>query len=468
MKITFFGAAQGVTGSKHLIESGDYRILLDCGLYQGKRREAYELNKTLPFAAKTIDAVILSHAHADHCGLLPMLVKNGYKNNIFATPTTVDIARLIMLDSAKIQASDYLHLQQQGLSEKDLLPPLYNTDDVENTCKHFKATSYARDKAGWVKLNDFCQFKFYDAGHILGSAVTVLQCQENGQTKTLAFTGDLGNHHVPILRDAESIDEPVETLITECTYGNKNHRPVTEVDDFLIKVIHDSVQYKRRLIVPAFALGRTQELIYVLHRLHDSGKIPAIPIYIDSPLGNEITETFDKHYEDFNQEAYKDFISQHESPFAFKNLNYISTPEESKKLNNLHGPCMIIASSGMAEGGRILHHLEHSVGDPNAIIIITGYQAEYTLGRKLVEGVSPVRIYDRWYDVKARIMTINEFSAHADQQGLLDYISAIKQLEDVFIVHGEVEQATTFKEVLQAKLPNLKIIIPEIKQSFEI
>ncbi|MCX6793067.1 MAG: MBL fold metallo-hydrolase [Candidatus Falkowbacteria bacterium] len=468
MKITFFGAAQGVTGSKHLIESNGFKILLDCGLHQGKRQEAYELNKTLPFDAKTIDAVILSHAHADHCGMLPMLVKAGYKNKIFTTPTTADIARLIMLDSAKIQMSDYLHLKNNGIPEKDLLQPLYTTDDVEIACKHFAETPYARAKAGWHELTKGIRFKFYDAGHILGSAVTVIQSDEANGTKTLAFTGDLGNVHVPILNDPELIDEQVDAIISECTYGNRIHRPVGDVTKLLIDVINEAVQHKKKIIVPAFALGRTQELIYVLHKLYDEKKIPVIPIYLDSPLGSDVTDAFTEHYEDFDHETWQDFISHHESPFAFKNLHTITTTEESKTLNSITGPCMIIASSGMCEGGRILHHLEHNVSNRNSIIIITGYQAEHTLGRKLLEGVNPVRIYDRWHELNAKVMTINEFSAHADQAGLYNYISKIKELKDVFLVHSEEIQATTFERILNERLPKLKVIIPKIAESFEI
>jgi len=468
MKITFFGAAQGVTGSKHLIESNGYKILLDCGLHQGKRQEAYQLNKTLPFNAHEIDAVILSHAHADHCGMLPMLVKQGYQNKIFTTPTTADIARLIMLDSAKIQASDYQHLKNNGIPEKDLLPPLYSIDDVEAACKHFSEVPYARVKAGWHELTKQIRFKFYDAGHILGSAVIVLQSDEPNGTKTLAFTGDLGNVHVPILNDPEIIQEQVDAIISECTYGNKNHRPVEDVSKLLIDVMNEAVKHKRKIIVPAFALGRTQELIYVLHKLHDEKKIPNLPIYLDSPLGNDVTEAFSEHYEDFDHETWKDFISHHESPFAFKNLHSITSTEESKALNSIAGPAMIIASSGMCEGGRILHHLEHNISNPKSIIIITGYQAENTLGRKIVEGLSPVRIYDRWYDIKADILTINEFSAHADQAGLFNYIAKIKELKNVFLVHSEANQATTFEKLLNDRLPKLKVIIPQIQESFEI
>lgn len=468
MKITFFGAAQGVTGSKHLVETNSYKILLDCGLFQGRRQETYKLNSHLPFSAKNIDAVILSHAHTDHCGALPMLIKNGYKNKIFTTPTSADIARLIMLDSAKIQLTDYLHLKNNGLPEKDLLPPLYLEEDVITTCAHFVKVPYARVKAGWHNLTDKVRFKFYDAGHILGSAVIVLQSDEEHGTKTLAFTGDLGNTKVPILNEPEPIKEIIDALISECTYGDRNHKPVAEVSQLLINIINEAVANKRKIIVPAFALGRTQELIYVLHKLYDQKKIPVLPIYIDSPLGNGITDVFSSHYDDFDHETWQDFISHHESPFAFKNLHQVTTVEESKALNSLKGPCMIIASSGMAEGGRILHHLKHNISNPKALIIITGFQAEHTLGRKILEGVNPIRIYDKWYEVKAKIITINELSAHADQAGLLNYISKIKELKDIFLVHSEKLPAENFAKLLNDKLPKIKTTIPQREQSFEI
>ncbi|MFA6428704.1 MAG: MBL fold metallo-hydrolase [Candidatus Buchananbacteria bacterium] len=468
MKITFFGAAQNVTGSKHLLESGDCRLLLDCGMYQGKRQEAYDLNQSLPFSSEQVNAVILSHAHADHCGLLPLLVKNGYNHKIFATSATVDVARLIMLDSAKIQQSDYQHLTELGPANKKVLLPLYTAEDVEKTCAQFEILPYAKQTKEWHQFNQFCRFKLYEAGHILGSAVTVVQVTESGVVKNLAYTGDLGNTNVPLLPEPEQIVEPIETLISECTYGDKNHQPLAEVAGRLKEIIRDAVKHQRKIIVPAFALGRTQELIYILHKLYHQGEIPIIPIYLDSPLASSITEVFSKHSEDFDQATWTDFLSQHESPFAFQNLHYVQTNEESKALANSHGPFMVIASSGMAEGGRILHHLECSIGDPEAVILITGYQAEQTLGRKIQEGLTPVRIYDRLHVVRAKILTFNEFSAHADQTGLLSYISALKGLQRVFLVHTELPQAAVFKNLLKQRFPKLEVIIPARGESFEI
>lgn len=468
MRITFFGAAQNVTGSKHLIETGESRFLLDCGLYQGKRHDADVLSRSFPFKAADITATILSHAHADHCGMLPLLVKNGYSHTIFATSATADIARLIMLDSAHLQQHDFQHMQGRAAPNEKILPPLYTAQDVENACTHFESVAYAHATQNWQQLTQHARFKFYDAGHILGAAVTVMQFDEQNSTKIVAYTGDLGNTNIPLLHEPEAIAESVDTLIIECTYGDRNHRPITEVASHLKEIIRDAVQNKRKIIVPAFALGRTQELIYILHKLYDQGDIPVIPIYLDSPLANDITAIFDKHREDFDQDTWTDFISRSESPFSFKNLHTITTIEESKALAQAPGPCMVIASSGMCEGGRILHHLERSISDPNAIVMITGYQAENTLGRKLQDNITPVRIYDRMYEVRARIVTVDEFSAHADQQGLLSYISKVQNLKKVFLVHTELQQATIFKELLVKRFPTLDVTIPTVGQSFEL
>lgn len=468
MKIHFFGAASEVTGSKHLLDNNGYKILLDCGLHQGRRKQSYELNKSLPFDPKTLNTVILSHAHADHCGTLPLLYKNGYTGDINATKATSQIAHLIMLDSANVQRSDYEHLLDQGFLAEDLLPPLYASEEVEETNTHFKIAEYQRINQKWNELDEHNRFKFYDAGHILGSAVTVLECQNGHEAKRILFTGDLGNGGVPILHDPEEIAETIEALIIECTYGDRLHRPISEVDNFLVQIITQAVEHKQKIIVPAFALGRTQELIYILHRLYNEGRIPELPIYIDSPLSNKITQVFSEHLKDFDQQAWTDFMNNHESPFAFENLHYVSTKEESKALNKAEGPFMVIASSGMAEGGRVLHHLEHTVWDPNAVIILTGYQAANTLGRKIQEGHSNVPIFGKMHELKAQVCMINEFSAHADQKGLYTYIEKLKGLKKVFLVHGEPQAAEALQKLLQAKLPQLSVYIPMPGEEFEV
>ncbi len=464
MKIHFHGAAQDVTGSKHIIETNGFNILLDCGLHQGRRQEAYELNKHLPFDPAAIDAAILSHAHADHCGLLPMLVKQGYRKKIYATPATIDIARLIMTDSAKIQSEDFERMNRYKRPGVEPLPPLYSMEDVEAACELFVPLEYGV----WQSLTEECRFKFSDAGHILGSAVTLIESNEDGAVKRLVFTGDLGNTHVPILPEPELIPEaPINAIISECTYGDRVHKSVSEANSFLIKLITDAVANKTKIVMPAFALGRTQEVVYILHKLFNEKKIPAIPVAIDSPLGNSVTDVFKQYTDSFDEETARDFPN-HESPFMFKNMKQVSSVDDSRALETARGPIIIIASSGMCEGGRVLHHLEDVVGDGNAVIVLTGYQAEHTLGRKLLEGESPVRIYGKLHDVKARVVTLNEFSAHADQDGLKRFIGSLKGLEKVFLVHSEAKQAATFKTVLHTAQPELEITVPAPGQSWEV
>lgn len=468
MRITFLGAAQGVTGSKHLVEASGQKILLDCGSFQGRRALAHQANSILPMEINNLDAVILSHAHADHCGSLPLLVKNGYQKKIFATPATSDIARLIMLDSAKLQLNDYEHLLKLALPGNNILPPIYSLEDVEKTCKLFSPILYSKQVNDWNNLAKGLDFKFYNAGHILGSAVTVIKSNEDEIIKTIAYTGDLGNTMVPILPDPENIPEIIDALISECTYGDRQHRPLEEAVNLLKNIVNDAVANKSRIIIPAFALGRTQELIYILHKLHNEGAIPALPIYLDSPLSNNITEIFTKHNADFDQQTWQDFLNNHESPFAFDKLCYVKTATESKMLANKLGPLIIIASSGMLEGGRVLHHLENNISNPQSTIVLTGFQAENTLGRKLLSGEKRVRIYGKFFDVRARILSINELSAHADQTELLKYILTIKGLRKLFLVHTEIQAANVFSELIKKEKPGLEIIIPKLGESFEV
>ena len=455
MKITFLGAAGGDTGSKHLVETNGKKILLDCGSFQGRRADSYEANSKLPTELNKIDTVILSHAHADHCCSLPLLVKNGYNKSIYTTPATADIARLIMLDSAKLQENDYEHLKKYGVS--GAFPPIYSDDDVERASRLFKDVPYHQEQ----KIAAGTTFEFYDAGHILDSAITVLK----SEGKTLVYTGDLGNTGVPILPDPEKITEPVDVLISESTYGDRNHAPIRNAYDILRDAIKQAVEDKSKIIVPAFALGRTQELIYVLHELHNNGEIPEIPIFIDSPLSNSITEVFKKYNSYFDKETWQEFINDGESPFSFSRLNYIKTVTESKMLNDKMGPLVIIASSGMIEGGRVLHHVKNNIQNSKAIILLTGYQAENTLGNKLEHGAKKIKIYGEEYDVHAKILKLDELSAHADQTGLLNFILNTKDLKKLILVHGENQATATFAQLVKNKLPNLEIIIPTLGES---
>ncbi len=468
MKITFFGAAQKVTGSKHLIETNGFKILLDCGLHQGRRREANELNSNFPFNPSEIDAVILSHGHADHCGMLPLLVKSGFKGSIYANPATVDVAGYIMRDSAKIQEQDATYHNNHLRPDEEPIVPLYSTEDVEQAVARFKAIPYFWHSKEWTRLNDNIRFKLYDAGHILGSSIVLLEITEEGKTKTVAFTGDIGHKDTPLLRDPENIAEPVNILISECTYGNRIHKTLDEAKANLAKLISLAFEHKSKIIVPSFSLGRTQELIYILHQLTDSGDIPRLPIYIDSPLAANLGDVFIKHAQEYDEATWKDFTIPGEAPLAFRNLEYTHSVEDSKRLNTLPGPFMIISASGMCEGGRVVHHLKNNITDEHAIIMFTGYQAEGTLGRKIIEGVSPVKIMGEGYPVRAHIVKFNEFSAHADQNQLLEYITGLHGLETVFLVHTETDQATTFAPLLKDKMPTVDVIVPKFRDSFEV
>jgi len=468
MQIKFWGAAQSVTGSKHLIQTNGYNLLLDCGLYQGRRNESNKLNKELPFDAKKIDSVILSHAHLDHCGALPVLVKNGFKGKIYCTGATAEIAKYILLDSANIQTHDAKYLNRHIKNVFEKIVPLYEKTDVTKILKHFELVDYFNNSNQWTQLNKNIRFKFYDAGHILGSAITFLEIKENDKIKTLAFTGDLGVDVAPILKSPEKISENVDSVISECTYGDRLHGSTSDIVEKLSNIIIKAVKNKSKIIIPAFSLGRTQEIIYFLHKLSNEKKIPTLPIFIDSPLSTNITEIFSRYTKYFDEDFWKDFGKNGNSAFSFKNLTYTKTVEESKSLNKKSGPFIIISAPGMAEGGRILHHLKNNVGDKNNVVLIIGYQAQNTLGRKLQDGISPVKIYGEYYDVNSRIISLNEFSAHADQKGLLAYIKNIKNPKRIFLVHTELPVAETFKPILEKLLPPTPIEIPYMGQSAEL
>jgi metallo-beta-lactamase family protein len=468
MKITFFGAAQNVTGSKHLIQSQGYNLLLDCGLYQGKRKTSNDLNKNLPFLASQINAVILSHAHLDHCGTLPILVKNGFQGKIYCTDATADIAKYILEDSAGLQEQDAIYFNGHLKRGGKRISPIYTREDVEKTLSYFQKVPYFSSSNQWTQLNENIRFKLYDAGHVLGAAQVLLEVKEGGITKTLAYSGDLGREPLPILRSPEEIKEDVQTLLLECTYGNRVHRSFSNLASQLKGIIKEAIKKKGKIIVPAFSLERTQEIVYILHNLIDRKVIPSLPIYIDSPLADKITKVFFQYGKYFDEQFWKDFGNRNESPFLSKDIVYTKSVDESKALNNLSGPLMVIAGSGMSEGGRVLHHFKNGIGNPNNIVLITGYQGENTLGRRIQEGVSPIKIFDEIYPVKAKIITLEEFSAHADQKDLLSYISHIKGLKNLFLVHTELSQAQAFQGLVKQSYESLAVDIPEMGQTFEI
>lgn len=468
MKITFLGAAQEVTGSKTLLEINGFQLLLDCGMHQGKRENANQKNRNFPVDAKSIDAVILSHAHLDHCGMLPVLVREGFAGKIHCTSATADIAKFILEDSANVQEQDALYYNKHLKPGEQPIKPLYTEEDVRRVARHFAPVAYFRLNQEWTQINPDIRFKFYDAGHILGSAITLLEINDSGVLKRLVFTGDLGRHFLPILRDPEFVDESAETLIIESTYGGRIHKPVTDLEKTLSEIVAQAVLQKGKIIVPAFSLGRTQELLYVLHKLLNEKKIPSIPIFVDSPLAQKITRVFNAYTNDFDENFWRDFGEKDERAFLFDELTITSSVKESQAINDINGPCLIIAGGGMCEGGRILHHLKNNIENPNNLILITGYQGANTLGRKLVDGITPVRIFGKEYALRAKVYILNELSAHADQKDLVQYVENIKDLKNVFLVHGELSQSQPLQALIEDKQTAITVNIPSIGQVFEI
>lgn len=438
MKLQFLGAAQTVTGSMHLLTVNGSRVLLDCGLFQGRRAEAFERNKNFPFDASTIDAVVLSHAHIDHAGNLPNLVRNGFTGTIYATGATRDLSNVMLYDSAYIQERDIEYVNKQHKKRKEpLVEALYTPEDVGQAVNQMVGVRYHQK----IEVAEGTTISFFDAGHVLGSAVTLIEVREGGKTRTIGFTGDLGRKNMPILRDPEPLGD-VDFWISESTYGGRIHEPVTGMEDKLLEILKRTIDRGGKLIVPAFSVGKTQELLYVLFTLNDSGRLPSIPIFVDSPLSVNTTEVFKTHPECFDKETLA-YLLNNEDPFGFGRLKYVRSVDESKKLNELNEPCVIIASSGMCEAGRILHHLANNVGDPRHTILVVGFMAEHTLGRRIVERNPQIRIFGEFHDLKAEVAVMNSFSAHAGQDELVDYTRTIdkQKLKQIFLVHGEPLQA---------------------------
>ena len=466
MKITFWGAAGTVTGSMHLVESGGKRFLLDCGMYQGRRKDADRKNRNLPFPAKSIDAVVLSHAHIDHSGNLPTLVKNGFGGPIYTTPATIDLCGWMLRDTGYIQEkdADFLNKRQQKRKSMGLedghVEPLYTMADAEATLPHFRPVPYHTPQSLASDLN----YVPFDAGHILGSSFVVLHEGQDGAGTRLVFSGDVGRPNLPIIRDPEPL-QPAEYLILESTYGGRLHKDVGHVIHKLADVVNRTAARGGRIIVPAFAVGRTQQLVLMLHQLANEGRIPKIPIFVDSPLALNVTEVHRSHPECFDEET-REYLRNGEDPFGFKRLQYIRTPEESKKLNDLHGPFVVISASGMAEQGRILHHLRNNIEDPRNTVLITGFQAQDTLGRKLVEKWQEVKIFGEPMRVRAEVSSLDELSGHADYRELLQWLRPMaKTLRRIFLVHGEPQQSQSFASLLHGEF-GIEVTVPAPGDSF--
>ncbi len=465
MKVQFIGADRTVTGSMHKLTINGKNYLLDCGLFQGKRKEAYDINRNFPFFnPKDIDYLILSHAHIDHCGNIPNLVKNGFNGPIYCTSATKDLAKIMLKDSAHIQVKDVEYVNKKRAKQgKKLFEPLYDEKDANLVYPLMRDIEYHKE----VSINDDVTLQFFDAGHILGSSIIFLKVNENGKIINFAFSGDLGRPNLPLLKDPEAIPD-TDYFICESTYGGRFHEKIEGSEAKLTEVIKKAIQQKGKIIVPAFSVGRTQELVYSIHKIFENKLTNRIPIYVDSPLSTNATEIFREHPECFDDETVN-FIKKYNDPFGFNQLTYITDVEDSKRLNDLPGPMMIISASGMAETGRILHHLANNIENSKNIILMVGYCAENTLGKKLIDKESEVKIFGEEFKVKAEVITMNSFSAHADSNELIDYTSKLNKdkMKNIFLVHGDYDQQLKYSARL--KISGFKnISIPSRGEVFEI
>lgn len=440
MRVTPYGAVGTVTGSMHLVETAGLRVLLDCGLYQGRRADFYEVNRRLPFPPSSVDAVILSHAHLDHCGNLPTLAAAGFGGPIYCTPATGDLAALVLRDSAKVQHQDIAFVNKVRRRQGEPpLEPLYTRDEAEQAIRQLTSVRYGRPfSIGPARIT------FLDAGHILGSAITVIE----SEGRTLGFSGDLGRPGAPILRDPE-IPPPLDLLLIETTYGDRQHDSFAQGRELLAGAVTDAVRRGGKVLIPSFALGRTQDITYTLRGLRTAGAIPAVPAYVDSPMAVDATEIYRVHAECFDEET-QAHLTEHD-PFGFKELHYVRAVEESQALNDRPDPFIVIATSGMCESGRILHHLRRHIADPRSSLLIVSFQAAHTLGRRLADGVSPVRIFGEPFDVALQVRVLHTFSAHADRDELLQWAGRLPRVGQVLCVHGENGPSRAFAEQLSTR-----------------
>lgn len=473
MQFISHGAAREVTGSCHELQIAGKRILLDCGLFQGRRKEAVAKNASFPFdPAKDIDAMILSHAHSDHVGRIPLLWKQGYRGPIYCTYATKDLAEVMLADSAYIQEKDEEYFRKH--LPETMLPssgPLYTQEDAKACMALFWGKNYNE----WFEVLPGISVQFIEAGHILGAAMVVMEVDEkaphqspslrsgsgSGRPLRVGFSGDLGRSMLPVIRDPAKMP-PVSSLICESTYGNRMHGDIATAKAHLREALLRTAQRGGKMLIPAFSLERTQEIIYDLHLLWDAREIPAIPIYIDSPLASKVTEIFMKHPECYDKEMYEQFLGRAHNPFQFSLVKYTESVEESKRLNTMPGPMVIMAGSGMCEGGRIRHHLRNGIEDPRNTVMVVGYMAQHTLGHRIVDPeVTAVKIFDEVYEKRAEVTSIDAYSAHADMQDLDRFVLGIEGLQKLILVHGEVSQMEAFKERLRQASKHLEVHMPE-------
>lgn len=466
MEITFHGAVRTVTGSQHLLQVNGKQILLDCGFYQGSRQESYRRNRQLPYDAAAVDVMALSHAHIDHSANIPNLVKSGFKGDIYCTYATRDLCAVMLRDSAEIMESDVDYLNKKRMKRgEELLEPIYTVEDAIRSLDSFVGMSYNRTR----EIMPGVRLTFYDAGHILGSAIVALDIDDQAQERSvrLVFSGDLGRPDRPILRDPAYVDE-ADVLLVESTYGDREHPPTEVLDDRLRDVVNTTYKRGGKIIIPAFAVGRTQELVYRLHELIQRRAIPPnLGVYVDSPMAIDATGIYRLHPEAYDEELGA-FMLEQGDPFGFDMLTYTRSVNQSKELNFLREPAIIISASGMAENGRILHHLKNNIEDSRNTILIVGWQAPNTLGRRLVEKQPRVRIFGEEYDLRAEVVTINGFSAHADSSELLDWVAHFQRKpRQTFVVHGEETISLAFAgHLMRQGLENVHV--PHLGQTFTV
>jgi metallo-beta-lactamase family protein len=461
MNIDFYslGAAEEVTGSKHVLEIDGKSYLIDCGAFQGSRAEADRKNRNFGIAVDRIDGTILTHGHHDHCGLLPLLVKQGYRGNIFSTPASRDIASLIMMDSANIQARDAVYLKKQAdkKGEQFNWTPLYTEQDAIQAVGQMVGVSYNRP----MYIGDGITLEFHDAGHILGSAMAYITVKRGSEEMRILATGDLGRKGKPIIRDPAIPGPAPDYIIMESTYGDRRHDPTGDAVEKLAALAKRTVECKGRILIPAFAIERTQELLYYFHLLVDEGVIPEIPVFVDSPMATNATTIFQVHPECYGEDTKEAFIKHHKNPFGFNSLHFTTSVQESKALNDHKGPLIIISADGMCEAGRIQHHLIHGIEDPNTTILTVGYMAENTLGRRIRNRESEVKIHGQWFKLKAHVEEINAFSAHADYVESVEWLNSLdtSRLKGILMVHGEKKAQAAFKSYLADHgYPNTQIV----------
>ena len=460
MRIHFLGATRTTTGSMYLLEVNQQRILMECGLFQGRRDESMERNRTFPFDVTNLHAVVLSHAHIDHCGNLPNLCKQGYSGNVYCTFATRDLAAIMLEDSAEIQKDDAIFVSKQRAKKgQPPVEPLYSAIDAEKAVRQFVGLNYDRP----MPIANGVTVTFRDAGHILGAAQVVLDIQEGGRKFRYLFSGDIGRGDDDILRDPEPV-ENVDFLQIEATYGGRDHSPKIDAKAELKRLVRETLVAKGKVIIPAFSIGRTQQIVYTFHQLALAGELPPVPMYVDSPLSVNATEVYRLHPECFNESIYK-FLREKANPFGMENLTYIREVAHSKKLNELQDAAVIISASGMAEAGRIRHHLRNNIGDPKNLVLFVGYCAEHTLGAQILARRNPVNIFGEPHEVRARVASIDAFSGHADRNELQAYVNRLTgNIKKISVIHGEESQCLAFAERLRAIKPKAQVVVPDYKQ----